>query len=241
VRRALRAALACAPLWGAVCLAALLGGLAAPAASLADADPASDILLIQDEFYPYMPGTSPALKSGLARALAEIKATGLPLKVAIVGSPTDLGGVPELYGMPVRYARFLESEIAFNRPQPLLVVMPAGLASAAAGSPSALAGVTVDRSHGSDGLARTAVLAVERIAAARGHPIAAPVLPKVNGGGAGGTSPIVYIVPVVLLVLVAGGVALRRPRGEDEEGYLPDDADADADADADPGRPPELS
>jgi len=38
-----------------------------------------------------------------------------------VGSATDLGGVPNLFGHPQAYATFLDSEISFNRPQPLLV------------------------------------------------------------------------------------------------------------------------
>ena len=40
--------------------------------------------------------------------------------------PVDLGVIPELFGQPQNYAKFLDKEISFQGPQPLLVVMPAG-------------------------------------------------------------------------------------------------------------------
>lgn len=194
----------------AVLVLLVLGGLGlrAPGAR-ADADPASDTLLVQNVFYPYSPATPPALQQALGRAVDEIHAAGLPLKVAIISSPVDLGGIPELFGQVDRYATFLDTEISFKGPQPLLVVMPDGLASQRAGAPSALAGIHVDAHDGSAGLARTALAAVERIAAADGHPIA-PVVAR-SGGGGGGSAAVIGIAATALL-LIAGGAGARSVR-----------------------------
>jgi MYXO-CTERM domain-containing protein len=189
-------------------LVLVVGSVRAGAAA-ADADPASDVLLVQNAFLPYEPSTPPALVKALDQALTEIHATGLPLKVAIIGSPVDLGGIPDLFGQVSRYGAFLETEISYRGPQPLLVVMPDGLSLQAAGSASALSGLAVDDHQQSGGLARTAVLAVERIAAARGHPIAAPALGTSSGGG-GATGPLLFAAVAVLLLAGAGFVVRRR-------------------------------
>jgi hypothetical protein len=190
----------------------LVGGTVRAGAAAADADPASDVLLVQNAFLPYQPTTPPALAKALDQALTEIHATGLQLKVAIIGSPIDLGGIPELFGQVTRYARFLETEIAYRSPQPLLVVMPDGLSLRAAGPANALTGLAVDDHQQSGGLARTAVLAVERIAVARGHPIAAPALEPSSGGGNPG---LLLSAAAAVLLVVGGGFAVcrRRSRG----------------------------
>jgi hypothetical protein len=177
----------------------------------ADADPASDTLLVQSVFYPYSPATPPALQHALGRAVDELHAAGLPLKVAIIGSPVDLGGIPQLFGQVDRYAAFLDTEISFKGPQPLLVVMPDGLASQRAGAPGALAGIHVDAHDGSAGLARTAVAAVERIGAAEGHPIAA-VATAAGSGGSGGGAAVVIAIAATALLLIAGGTGARSVR-----------------------------
>jgi hypothetical protein len=191
-----------------VFLLVLVGGAVRAGAAAADADPASDVLLVQNAFLPYQPATPPALVKGLNQALTEIHATGLQLKVAIIGSPVDLGGIPDLFGQVRRYAAFLETEISYRGPQPLLVVMPDGLSLQAAGPASALTGLAVDTHQQSGGLARTALLAVERIAAARGRPIAAPSLGASSGGGV--TGPLIVAAVAVLLLLAVGLVVRRR-------------------------------
>lgn len=144
------------------------------------------------------------------RRRLEIHATGLDLKVAVIGSAVDLGGIPELFGQPSRYARFLDTEISLKAPQPLLVVMPAGVAIENAGAVSAVGSLRIDRTHGSAGLVRTAIDAVRRIAAGRGAAIAAP---KVAGGGGGGTTPVLLAVGALVLVLIAAGAVLRGRAG----------------------------
>jgi hypothetical protein len=192
--------------------------LAAPVA-LADADPASDYLLAVPVFYPFAPSTAPALRSQLERVLTELRSKGLNLKVAIVGAPTDLGALPDLFGKPQTYASFLDREISFNQPQPLLVVMPAGFGQANAGPAGALTGLTVDQSHQSNGLARSAILAVLRIARASGKPVSLPQAASVNSRSGGGVSPLITFGAPALLVIAAALLAgrLRRhsPPGTD--------------------------
>jgi hypothetical protein len=188
-------------------IVAVLGPSVWTPSVLADADPASDTLLVTDVFLPYVPSTPVTLQRALERALNEIHRTGLNLKVAIIGSRVDLGGIPDVFGMPARYAAFLETEISYQGPQPLLVVMPDGLGIQDAGPANALAGLAIDSSQQSGGLAKTAVLAIERIAARRGRPIAGPSL---DGAGGHSASPILVIAIVLALVLAIGGVFLRR-------------------------------
>lgn len=192
-------------------------GLAALSVShaAADADPASDVLLGSPAFFPYQPAVSSGLQSQLLRELSKLRKRGLNLKVAIIESPIDLGAIPNMFGHPRAYAAFLDREISFNQPQPLLVVMPAGFGISHAGSPSALAGVKVQTAGRSNGLTRTAITAVQRLAEAAGKPVSAG--PPASGGSGGGTSPLVTFAAPAILVLVGAAVAARlhrRPRSD---------------------------
>ena len=182
-----------------------------PASSLADADPASDYLLAAPAFYPFQPPTSPALRNELERALAALKSKGLNLKVAIIGNPTDLGAVPNLFGKPQEYAKFLSQEISFNQPQPLLVVMPSGFGLAHAGPSSSVSGLSVDSAQKSNGLAHSAILAVQRVASANGKPISVSSAAS-SGSGSGGVSPLITFGAPALVVLLGAFLASRFRR-----------------------------
>lgn len=192
---------------------ATLGLLAsAGSGALADGDPASDTLLDENVFYPYQPPVSTAMSKTMGEAVSELSKAGLDLKVAIIGSPLDLGELPQFFGHPEQYARFLDREISFNQPQSLLVVMPAGFGTVAAGPPGALAGSKVDATQGTYGLTRSAILAVELLARARGHPISGPPIPGVSAGAGGGPPALLLFgIPVALLIIL-GVLALRRDR-----------------------------
>src|SRR6267378_2106583 len=72
-----------------------------PAVGWADGDPASDVLLGQDVFYPFKPKVSPGQEAALEKTLkAAASAAGLHLKVAIIGAPEELGLVPHFFGHP---------------------------------------------------------------------------------------------------------------------------------------------
>ena len=190
-------------------LAAVLSCLAAPAAARANGDPASDVLLLQEAFYPYAPKVPKPVQEGLNETLKRGKAAGFPLKVAIIATKDDLGAVPHLFGKPQQYADLLESEIAFNKPKPLLTVMPGGYGSKALPpkAKAALAGVEPPKSNKGDDMGRAAIDATLKMAAATGNPLPRPKLPEADGGG---TSPaIVFGVPVALLALGGALAALR--------------------------------
>ena len=180
----------------------------APYRALADGDPASDVLLGQDVFYPYQPKVSPTLEAGLEKTLhAAARAAGLHLKVAIIGTAEELGLVPDLFGHPQAYAQFLDREISFNRPQQLLVVMPAGLGAMPASLAGALARVPVYKQQRSDGLTRSAILAVVALARGQGHRIATPPLTP-SSSSSSPPAALVFGLPAALLILA--GLALTR-------------------------------
>jgi hypothetical protein len=213
--------------------------LAVPPAALADGDPASDILLIQDTFLPYQPKVSPNVAAAVKQAAARAKAAGFPLKVAVIGSATDLGAVPDLFGKPQKYADFLDQEISFNKKMLLLVVMPQGFGISAAGPPSALAGLRVPGAGGVDALARAALPAIGALAAHAGHPIVLPAIGSASGsGGGGGTSPVLtFGAPLAVVLLVAAGAGFARARRgrTDDDGAIGDRYDEDEDEDDEDG------
>jgi hypothetical protein len=224
VRASMRALLA-------LLLAAAALGTAAPAA-LADADPPSDVLLLQSVYYPYQPPVSDKLRRTLDKVVLDAKTAGYPVKVAMVESTVDLGAIPQLFGRPAEYAPFLGREIAFKSKDPLLVVMSPAIATynVTAKAQQAIHGIKIDASKQSDGLVAAAIEAVPKMATASGHPVAAVPVPSTGGGGkksGGGTSPLIVFGAPVLLVALAALVAALRRRGEDE-----DDGDEDEQAPA---------
>jgi hypothetical protein len=202
----------------AACLAAVTLA-AAPATALGDADPASDFLPTQDVFVPYQPPISNAVKADLLGVTKAAKRAGYPIKVAVIATAVDLGGVPNLFNQPTRYAPYLGREISFNsKGQPLLVVMPVGFGTYQAGPRAASAVAKVKVGSGPDGLGRSAVEAVQKLAAAAGHPIRGFKPSSTSGsGGGGGATALIFGVPVALLVLGLAIVSYRRVGREEAE------------------------
>lgn len=203
--RRLAVAVAClaAPV---TCLAA--GSLAA--AAQADADPASDVLLASQAFFPYQPTVAAGLQNQLIGELGRLRKQGLDLKVAIIESRIDLGAIPNMFGHPRAYAVFLDQEISFNQAQPLLVVMPNGFGLSHVAGPSALAGLRPATGQRSDGLTRTAILAVERIARAEGKSVSPGAARGRRSGGA--PSPLITFGGPAILVILGAFVAARMGR-----------------------------
>lgn len=174
-------------------LAALAIPWAASPVGRADGDPASDVLFAQPAFFPYEPAVAPTLAGRLSSLLAQAQRDGYPVRVAIIASATDLGGVPALYGRPQAYAKFLSMEMksfysgAAPSSASYLVAMPDGLGLARAGKleqAAPLQGLT--RPQGAniaDSLTEEATVAVERLAAARGLHLVARAIAPVGGGG----------------------------------------------------------
>ncbi len=128
----------------------------------ADGDPASDYLIQQNVFLPTSAPPASAVRT-LNSAVAAVDATGDRVKVAVIGSPQDLGSVPSLFGQPAAYAKFLGLELSFVYKGPLLVVMPTGFGfsenTVAANVPAEVTGPTPADLTTS---AATAVAALER-------------------------------------------------------------------------------
>lgn len=207
----------------AALLACLAVALSAPAAR-ADGDPASDVLISSDTFFPYSPTVSSNLASALQSETVAARAAGFPVKVALIDSTGDLGSATVLFGKPQEYATFLEQEIVeLASHRLLLVVMPSGYGLAGADSAQArraLAGLSPPAGAGSDELARAAAVALPKLVAAAGHPLRdVPSLPAATAGtsaSSAGTSPASGAVVIAALavgaVVIAGAILVLRRR-----------------------------
>jgi len=187
--------------------AALAAGLAT--AALADADPASDMLYTGDVFLPYEP-VSPAVASELRGAVRDARSEGKPIKVAVIATKRDLGGVPTLFGNPLYYARFLGAELQFLYSGRLLVVMPQGAALSERGKLVASPAVLHAKvEQGTDGLVRTATGLVRDLT---GTEASSPRVQSSSAGG--GSSAWIWIVvgAAVAAAVGAAGVVLVRLR-----------------------------
>jgi hypothetical protein len=194
-----------------------------PAPAMADVDPASDVLLLQDVFTPQSPPARQQVIGELRATAAAARKAGFPIKVAAIGSQSDLGGIPQLFGQPQKYARFLGTELngaTGRKNQPLLVVMAKGFGTFGVDprATAALPGVKIDQG-GNDHLVQAGTAAVRKMAAALGHPIG-----KVSGGKGGGSGapPWVFVVPVLLLA-AAGLIYSQRGRRDE---LAPEDEEA---------------
>jgi hypothetical protein len=193
-------------------LLALVIALLLPASALADADPASDVLLGAPVFYPYNPPVSAGLQKRLNAEATTAARAHFPIKIAIIASPVDLGALPTMFAKPQSYATFLDQEISFNTKQPLLVVMAGGYGSAGLppGAAAAVASLPKPSGHTSEALAQAAQAAVPKLAAAAGHPI--PNAAGGGGGSSGGSSGLLIAVLAVVAVVAATAVILVRRR-----------------------------
>jgi hypothetical protein len=206
-----------APRLASAACALLLAAMLIPAAALADGDPASDVLLGQNVFYPYTPPVSKKVAATLNAETAAAKRAGFPLKVALIAAPTDLGVIPDLFGKPQKYADFLDQEISFVGKQRLLVVMAAGYGVQGLGARATLAAAALKRPAGktSTALATAAIAAVAQLAAASGHELTgAQGVPstRASGGSGGSSSTVLVAVLAAGAVVVAGGLIILRRR-----------------------------
>ena len=196
---------------GASLLSVLLAVTLGAAGARADGDPASDVLLGENVFYPYTPATSPAIQRTLNAETAAASQAKFPIKVALIASPVDLGVIPELFGKPQKYADFLDQEISFQTKQLLLVVMSDGYGVQGIEGPAKVAVTSLRKPSGatSNDLAQAAITAVAKLAAASGHPLkGTPASSSASGGTS--TTPIVIALAVAAVLTAAALVAVRR-------------------------------
>jgi hypothetical protein len=148
--------------------------------------------------------------------------------VALIQAPTDLGDLGRLFGNPGQYARELADELTRLRhgtpatgPLHLLVVFPSGLSGTGLGARAgeALDPVEVNAAARSDGLVQAALQAVPRLAAVNGTRVATPPEARIRLAASrapekrSGPSPLIFFVPLVLVLTgaaVASRLAARR-------------------------------
>ena len=205
------------------CAAVVLLALAGAGLARADADPASDVLYQHALFLPYEAKVSPAAEAKLRAAIKAASAAGRPVRVALIATKGDLGGVPQLFGNPTYYARFLDAELVFLYTGRVLVVMPNGAGLAKGGKLVADKSVIAAKpGPGGDGLARTAAALVTAISTGKEAPVpAGPVNTTAITAAAKQKSsglPVGLItgiaIGVVALVLLAAAIVLARRKHE---------------------------
>jgi hypothetical protein len=199
-------------------IAALLvvAALAVPAAARADGDPASDWLLTQATFVPQDDGVPTAYAQQLQAVVADAKARGYVIRVALIGTEYDMGSVYSRWRQPQPYARFLGQELYFVYKKRLLVVMPNGLAVTNGGKVDPTEQAVVDRipppaaNHAA--LASAATNAVIKLAANAGIVVTTPTLGKTTSGTSENQDRVVIaaVALVVAALLVAGGFLRKR-------------------------------
>lgn len=186
-----------------------------PATALADGDPASDVLAGQSLFLPQDTASSLRQDAQLNALLTAAHRDGYLVRVAVIGSRSDLGSVTALWRQPQSYARFLGQELALAFRGPLLVVMPNGYGfvrgdGSVVAPSSALTGLEIP----GRALPRAAIAAVRRLAGAAGHPLALPnaTATAVSPAGSGSVLPWVVLAVGAALIGAAWTVSLRaRP------------------------------
>jgi hypothetical protein len=201
----------------AIATCVLSAGLCAPAPALADGDPASDVLIAENVFYPFSPPVANTTQDALNAETAAANRAHFPIKVALIASPTDLGAIPSMFAKPQQYADFLDQEISFfGGKQPLLVVMPNGYGVQGLSAPviAAAAKLSPPTGRASDDLAQAAIAAVPKLAAAAGHPIAAASGGSDGGDGGGATELSVGALVFVAVVTSAAVLWYRHRRAE---------------------------
>jgi hypothetical protein len=181
----------------------------------ADGDPASDVLATQPLFLPQDAGLPLSQEGQLSGLLQAAQRNGYELRVAVVAAKGDLGSITELWSQPQTYAQFLDQELSLVYRGPLLVVMPDGFGMSgpgAAAARSAIAGVRIPPGGGA-GLGTAVLTAVQRLAAASGHPVPVPAPPATAAGARSSdpTSVIVFVLGGVLIALAWGASLRARP------------------------------
>jgi len=184
--------------------------LCAASVARANGDPASDYLLGQNVFLPFTAKIDNGEVQRLDALLREAQKAGFPIRVAVIGNPSDLGTAFSLYGKPQKYAAFLGLELSYVYRDRLLVVMPNGYGYALNADPDAKASAVLKKlpSPGRDPTKEVegAIVAVQQLAAAQGHKLAAPK----DGGSATRDRLTIAAAVTAGIALLAGFVLYRR-------------------------------
>jgi hypothetical protein len=198
-----------------IALAVLLVAAISPAVpqASADLDPPSDVLVFDDVYFPNEPKVCSEIKRGLEQLTADAKRQGYPIKVALVQSETDLGGVPQLMGKPQEYVNFLYTEISRQiEGAAVLAVMPGGFGLAPPKLEAAvLADISVPKDADSNRLARAAIDAIPRLASEGGDKkLKKPSIGSACSSDSDGSSALIFFAPIALILIAGAAIALGR-------------------------------
>lgn len=178
----------------------------------ADGDPASDVLATQKLFLPQDAASRPREQAQLGALLQEATRSGYRIRVALIGSQTDLGSVTELWRQPQTYARFLGQELSLVYRGALLVVMPNGYGTYGFTARAVVRRQSLPAPGAAGGLAPAALSAIRALAAASGHPLPMPTIGQAPTASSGETTGWIAFGIGVILVLAAWTASLRaRP------------------------------
>jgi hypothetical protein len=178
----------------------------------ADVDPASDVLLLDNVYFPYDPKVCSELEDGLKQLTADAKEARYPVKVALIASESDLGGIPQLMGKPQEYADFLHGEIGRQIDGVLLIAMPGGFGFMPPDKSEArvLEKISIADDADSNRLAEAAVDAIPQLAAEAGRTVKKVNVERGTCSKKGGSSALIFIVPVALLLIAGAAITLGR-------------------------------
>jgi hypothetical protein len=197
-------------------LLCVLLALVCAATARADGDPASDWLITKQAFIPPDAGVPAAYSNQLGAVLADAKAHGFEVRVAMVASKYDLGSIPIMFGRPKQYAPFLSQEDRFAYRGRILTVMANGYGFAHDGRAVASAQAVLDRMRppgkGGAAMASGATHAVIALAAQSGIVIPLPPLSGSTSSSSNSQDRLIIIVVVIAVALVGGAVWLVRRR-----------------------------
>jgi hypothetical protein len=198
-------------------LVALAALTLVPSSSLADGDPASDVLLASTIYTPVAQKISPPVLQQLQRTLVQADAAGFRVRVALILDRTDLGAVPQLYGHPAKYVKLLAAELYYAWKDTVIAVQPSGIGvqniEPLAPAQKLADSIHVARPATADALAGAADTAIRRLAAQKGVRLDA------SGGSSSGasagrghrsTTPYVIGALVIAILAVALAVQLNR-------------------------------
>jgi hypothetical protein len=194
----------------AAALSALTVSAGIASRACADGDPASDVLAVQKLFLPTDAHIPVREQLELGALLTQSDRRGYPLRVAIVGSQSDLGSVTALWREPQAYARFLGSELGLVYHGTVLVVMPNGYGADVTAPGTRTASGETRLPLPGQRMGDAAIAAVERFAASAGAPLTTPdvrsqAVPHAN-------SPLPWLVFGLgfIPLALAWGLSLRR-------------------------------
>jgi hypothetical protein len=200
-------------------LAVFALGLASTAPTArADGDPASDVLLVKPLYTPVAQKISPPVLKQLQSTIRSADASGFKIRVALILDRTDLGAVPQLFGHPVEYVQLLASELIYGWTGAVIAVQPSGIGvrnvKPLPPAQKLVDSIEVAAPASSDGLARAAISAIRKLAAAEGHSVGGATAPADTSSSSSskGTIAVAAAVVVVAVLLVGGALVARRRR-----------------------------